>query len=245
MRTDHTRRSNRPGGGSAARGGHDCAVARRRSRPQRHHLPPPRRAPPPPSPRGLRRGPPPTLTACDRDGSGARLRPGRGTESQIRGSALADPAPVAVDARGNGTEQAPSPRHPRHDPGAHPRRPRRRPQPQTAHPSPQRSPGPTAHHPRRADHPPHPIPLEDRFVRFLKRHRLPLPEFNQTIAGHEVDAVYRAHKLVVELDSRQFHRTTRAFENDRDRDADLLNAGFSTLRITDHRLNTILQRRSS
>ena len=34
-------------------------------------------------------------------------------------------------------------------------------------------------------------PLEDRFVRFLKRHRLPLPEFNQTIAGHEVDAVYR------------------------------------------------------
>ena len=26
------------------------------------------------------------------------------------------------------------------------------------------------------------------------------------------------------------------FEQDRDRDADLLNAGFSTLRITDHRL---------
>jgi hypothetical protein len=31
--------------------------------------------------------------------------------------------------------------------------------------------------------------LEDRFVRFLKRHRLPLPERNQTIAGHEVDAL--------------------------------------------------------
>jgi len=29
---------------------------------------------------------------------------------------------------------------------------------------------------------------------------------------------------------------TRAFEQDRDRDADLLNAGFPTLRITDHRL---------
>ena len=78
--------------------------------------------------------------------------------------------------------------------------------------------------------------LEDRFVRFLKRHRLPLPELNQTIAGHEVDAVYRAHHLVIELDSRQFHTTPRAFEHDRDRDADLLNAGFSTLRITDHRL---------
>jgi very-short-patch-repair endonuclease len=78
--------------------------------------------------------------------------------------------------------------------------------------------------------------LEDDFVRFLKRHRLPLPELNQRIAGHEVDAVYQAHHLVIELDSRQFHTTPQAFEQDRDRDADLLNAGLSTLRITDHRL---------
>ena len=78
--------------------------------------------------------------------------------------------------------------------------------------------------------------LEDDFARFLKRHHLPLPELNQQIAGHEVDAVYREEKLVIELDSRQFHTTPRAFEHDRDRDADLLNAGFSTLRITDHRL---------
>jgi very-short-patch-repair endonuclease len=79
-------------------------------------------------------------------------------------------------------------------------------------------------------------PLEDDFTRFLKRHRLPLPERNQTIAGHEVDAVYRDQNLVIELDSRQFHDTPRAFEQDRDRDADLLNAGFVTLRITHHRL---------
>jgi very-short-patch-repair endonuclease len=78
--------------------------------------------------------------------------------------------------------------------------------------------------------------LEDDFVRFLKRHDLPLPELNQQIAGHEVDAVYREQKLVIELDSRQFHTTTHAFENDRDRDADLLNAGFPTLRVTDQRL---------
>jgi very-short-patch-repair endonuclease len=79
-------------------------------------------------------------------------------------------------------------------------------------------------------------PLEDRFVRFLKRHELPLPELNQQIAGHEVDAVYREQNLVIELDSRQFHTTPNAFEQDRDRDADLLTAGFSTLRVTDHRL---------
>jgi very-short-patch-repair endonuclease len=98
--------------------------------------------------------------------------------------------------------------------------------------------------------------LEDRFVRFLKRHQLPLPELNQVIAGHEVDAVYRRERLVIELDSRQFHTTANAFENDRDRDADLLNAGFSTIRITDYRLrhqanneaqrlNQILRLRSS
>jgi very-short-patch-repair endonuclease len=79
-------------------------------------------------------------------------------------------------------------------------------------------------------------PLEDRFVRFLKRHHLPLPELNQTIAGYEVDAVYRAQHLVIELDSREFHSTPQAFERDRERDAHLLNAGFSTLRITDGRL---------
>jgi very-short-patch-repair endonuclease len=78
--------------------------------------------------------------------------------------------------------------------------------------------------------------LEDDFVRFLKRHKLPLPELNQTIAGHEVDAVYREQRLIIELDSRQFHTTTHAFEQDRDRDADHLNAGFRTLRITGERL---------
>jgi very-short-patch-repair endonuclease len=78
--------------------------------------------------------------------------------------------------------------------------------------------------------------LEDDFVRFLKRYKLPLPEFNQTIATHEVDAIYRDEHLVIELDSRQFHSTPRAFEQDRDRDADLLNAGFPTIRITHHRL---------
>ncbi len=63
-----------------------------------------------------------------------------------------------------------------------------------------------------------------------------MPELNQQIAGHEVDAVWRDHKLVAELDSDAFHTTRLAFERDRDRDADLLNAGFSTIRITDRRL---------
>ena len=78
--------------------------------------------------------------------------------------------------------------------------------------------------------------LEDDFLRFIKRYRIPMPEINQWIAGHEVDAVWRSHNLVAELDSYEFHTTKDAFERDRDRDADLLNAGFSTIRITNKRI---------
>jgi very-short-patch-repair endonuclease len=78
--------------------------------------------------------------------------------------------------------------------------------------------------------------LEDDFLRFVKRHRLPVPETNQRIAGHEVDFVWRTHHLVAELDGYAFHTTKSAFERDRERDADLLNAGFRTLRITHRRL---------
>jgi hypothetical protein len=84
------------------------------------------------------------------------------------------------------------------------------------------------------EHGPTRSPLEDEFLRFVKRHGLPVPEVNQVVAGHEVDILWRAHKLVVELDGRLHHE--HRFEEDRDRDADLLNAGFPVLRITRRRL---------
>jgi very-short-patch-repair endonuclease/predicted transcriptional regulator of viral defense system len=86
------------------------------------------------------------------------------------------------------------------------------------------------------DHGPTRSPLEDAFLKFVKDHGLPTPEVNQVIAGHEVDILWRHHKLVVELDSRTHHDTDAAFETDRDRDADLLKAGFPVLRITSQRL---------
>jgi len=78
--------------------------------------------------------------------------------------------------------------------------------------------------------------LEDDFLRFLARHDLSQPELNQRIAGYEVDAVWRDKRLVVELDGYAYHATPQAFERDRERDATLLAAGFSTLRITHRRL---------
>ena len=76
--------------------------------------------------------------------------------------------------------------------------------------------------------------FEDAFLRFVDGYDLPRPEVNQAIAGHEVDMLWRDRRLIVELDSRTFHRHT--FEADRERDAHLLSEGFAVLRITWARL---------
>jgi hypothetical protein len=76
--------------------------------------------------------------------------------------------------------------------------------------------------------------FEDAFLAFVHRHGLPMPEMNQIVAGYEVDVLYRKQRLVVELDGREFHEN--AFEADRERDAAVLNAGLSVLRLTWRRL---------
>ena len=52
------------------------------------------------------------------------------------------------------------------------------------------------------------------------------------VAGYEVDAFFPAEKVIVELDSWEFHRDRSSFESDRDRDAATLAAGCVTVRIT-------------
>ena len=78
--------------------------------------------------------------------------------------------------------------------------------------------------------------FEDAFLAFVERHGLPRPEVNQRIAGYEVDMLWREQRLIVELDSRTHHDGDRPFERDRDRDADLLAAGFPVVRVTWRRL---------
>jgi hypothetical protein len=76
--------------------------------------------------------------------------------------------------------------------------------------------------------------FEDEFLRFVARYDLPAPEMNQIVAGEEVDALWRRERLIVELDGREYHE--HRFEEDRDRDAVLVAAGFSVLRVTWERL---------
>ena len=73
---------------------------------------------------------------------------------------------------------------------------------------------------------------ERSFPAFCRRHGLPRPRLNTTVAGYEVDALFPRERLIVELDGWDFHRSRTAFESDRNRDADTLRAGFVTVRVT-------------
>jgi very-short-patch-repair endonuclease len=74
--------------------------------------------------------------------------------------------------------------------------------------------------------------LEDLFLRLCQRHRLPEPEVNVHVAGHEVDFLWRRQRVVAETDGYRFHRGSTAFEDDHERDLDLRASGFAVLRFT-------------
>jgi very-short-patch-repair endonuclease len=84
-------------------------------------------------------------------------------------------------------------------------------------------------HPERA---PTRSEFEDAFLPFVERYHLPEPQVNTRVAGHEADIFFPEHKLVVELDSWEYHSDRAQFESDRDRDPDLLAAGIATVRLT-------------
>jgi predicted transcriptional regulator of viral defense system len=81
-------------------------------------------------------------------------------------------------------------------------------------------------------------PLEIRFAEFLREHGIPAPVQNVLVLGHEVDALWPAAKLVVELDSWEHHGHRAAFERDRARDPKFLLAGYRTIRVTHRRLDS-------
>jgi very-short-patch-repair endonuclease len=89
-------------------------------------------------------------------------------------------------------------------------------------------------------HPPDPTrsEFERRFPLFCKRYNLPTPRMNAQVAGFEVDALFVAERVIVELDSWQFHQDRRSFERDRERDAATLEARHATIRLTSERLKT-------
>lgn len=73
---------------------------------------------------------------------------------------------------------------------------------------------------------------ETRFLALVRKAQLPAPATNVALRGYEVDFLWRAEALVVEIDGFAFHSSSAAFERDRRRDAVLAAAGFRVLRIT-------------
>lgn len=85
--------------------------------------------------------------------------------------------------------------------------------------------------------------LEARFVPFLDRFGLPRPRLNAWIIigphRYQVDCLWPAQRVTVELDGYETHGTWSAFQSDRDRDRRLLAAGYCGPRITWHHLDEI------
>jgi very-short-patch-repair endonuclease len=73
---------------------------------------------------------------------------------------------------------------------------------------------------------------ERRLLELLNANGLRRPETNVRIGRYEVDFLWRAERLVVEVDGFAFHGTRAAFERDRVRDGDLQAGGYAVLRIT-------------
>lgn len=84
--------------------------------------------------------------------------------------------------------------------------------------------------------------LEERFAPFLRRHRLPLPRFNDWIMlpngkRYQVDCHWPGTNQIVELDGWQAHKTKSAFREDRSRDRRLTTAGYTVTHITWNQLD--------
>jgi len=73
---------------------------------------------------------------------------------------------------------------------------------------------------------------EARLRDLIRAAGLPAPLANVRLAGHEVDALWRDRRLVVEVDGFAYHSSRAAFERDRARDAALQAAGYRVIRVT-------------
>jgi hypothetical protein len=79
--------------------------------------------------------------------------------------------------------------------------------------------------------------LERRFLELMRDAGLPEPSMNLFVEGFEIDAWWEAERFGVELDVYETHGSRLSFEEDRERDDQLLHAGIETTRVTGPRLD--------
>ena len=74
--------------------------------------------------------------------------------------------------------------------------------------------------------------LERRFLKECEAAGIALPEVNVVIEGWTVDALWRAERVVVELDGRDNHSSPGQIERDRRKELQLRAAGYVVVRYT-------------
>ena len=74
--------------------------------------------------------------------------------------------------------------------------------------------------------------LERAFLKLIRDAALPPPEVNARLGPYEPDFLWRAERLIAELDGYAYHSSRASFESDRARDRDLSARGFTVLRLT-------------
>ena len=84
--------------------------------------------------------------------------------------------------------------------------------------------------------------IEDDFQVFANHHGLPEPQVNVWVAGREADAWYPVERVIVELDSWDYHSDRETFERDREKDAAALALGIETIRLTKRRMRDAPER---
>jgi very-short-patch-repair endonuclease len=77
---------------------------------------------------------------------------------------------------------------------------------------------------------------EKRMLAALSDAGVRRPAVNHFVEGYELDFYWAPERLAVELDSWEYHRSRRSFEQDRERQENLAMAGIETIRISGTRL---------
>ena len=75
---------------------------------------------------------------------------------------------------------------------------------------------------------------ESRLLGLIRKARLRAPRTNVRVLTYEVDFLWPAEKLIVEVDGYAFHSSAGAFARDRKRDAALTASGYRVVRLTWH-----------
>ncbi len=87
---------------------------------------------------------------------------------------------------------------------------------------------------------------EAELLALVREAGLPAPECNVNVGRYELDFLWRAARIAVEVDGFRYHSSRQRFEGDRRKDTDLVAAGITVLRlswrqVTDERVATAVK----